>query len=405
MLQNLSFTSSFERTATQEVARFLVRFLGLLCIPGFVAIGFVVLLSWRTATTTSPVDIARMQILDSTLAWNGDGQLFMLYKDALVEGRKSDIIMLGHSRAGQLRSMMFKPYVFTNAGLTAWTIDQVRQSLEFMTRSHRPKVAMFNLDYFMLNAEYRKVWSTRVEAPVWTERHYQDGFMALGQMLKAKPITMLERLPIAMVSRYREEVNGLWLLGHGIASSAGFRADGSVLYDPVTRRNAPQATLELPRLLPTVAHGTGKRIDPGELEKLRGLVQLAKERGVILVGVQLPYFKLATDVLDSGADYGDHRDEDNGIWREFISPETKAMFEEMGLLFYDLSHHPAAADARGFIDIAHPSEFVTLAAFVDMFKDTKMRLLLPDLDIAALERTLDQARRSETFFDVYRAQF
>jgi hypothetical protein len=391
----------------REVLRFAQHFLAVVCIPGLLAVALVIVVGWRSGATFSPVEIARMQAVDPMLLWSGDGRYYLMYKTALAEQRHSDIVMLGHSRGGQMRSMMFKPYAFTNGSITAWTIDQLRFALDNVTRRHRLKVAMFNLDYFMLNAAYRDNWAEKSHAALsWTDRDYFDGLINLSWVVKAKPLTMLQRLPIALFSQVREAANGLSLIGpQAIASDGGFRSDGSALYDPVRRNDAPAATHELGRLIPTVPIGTGKHLDMGEAAKLRDLANLAKERGVVLVGIQLPYFKMATDLLDSGRDSGGYRGEDTGIWREFSSPETKAMFEDMGILFYDLSRHPTAADPRGFIDIAHPSEAVTLAALIDMFKDPKMRAVLPDVDISRLEGTLNDAMHRQMFFDVYGSQF
>ena len=407
MLQSPSFTFSSEASQIRQVLRFAQRLLALVCIPGLLAVALVMVVGWRSGATFSPVEIARMQTADPTLLWSGDGRYYLMYKAALAEQRHSDIVLLGHSRGTQMRSMMFKPYVFTNGSITAWTIDQLRFALDHVTRHYRPKVAIFNLDYFMLNSTYRDNWAEKSHMALsWTDRDYFDGLMNLSWVVKAKPLTMLRRLPTVLLSRFREEANGLSLIGpQAIALDGGFRSDGSALYDPVRRNEAPTAAHDLGRLIPTVPSGTGRHLDMGEAAKLRDLANLAKERGVVLVGIQLPYFKMATDLLDSGRDYGGYRGEDTGIWREFNSPETKAMFEDMGILFYDLSRHLTAGDPRGFIDIAHPSEAVTLAALIDMFKDPKMRAVLPDVDILRLEQTLDDAMHRQTFFDVYGAQF
>jgi hypothetical protein len=267
---------------------------------------------------------------------------------------------------------------------------------------------MFNVDYFMANSEYQKNWASRAHmVSAWTNRDYVDGIMYLGQTFKTKPVTMLPRLPYAVFSRYREPVDRLSLLGPAaIATDGAFRSDGSILYDPARRSQAPLANLDLGRLLPTVPTGTGSHMDHGELEKLREFGKLAKERGAVLVGVQLPYLKVVTDVLDSGRDYDVyHKGQDAAIWREFISDETRAPFEDMGILFYDLSRHPVASDPRGFIDVAHPSEVVTPAALIEMFKTPRMKTILSDIDISSLERTRDDALRSQMFLDVYRDRF
>jgi hypothetical protein len=110
-----AWSAKIDKDDFSEFLRFLVRFVGLICVPAALAIGFVILLAWRTGATISPVEIARMQLRDPMLGWAGNGQYYLLYKRALAETRNSDIIILGHSRPCQLRSMMFKPYIFTNA--------------------------------------------------------------------------------------------------------------------------------------------------------------------------------------------------------------------------------------------------------------------------------------------------
>ena len=88
---------------------------------------------------------------------------------------------------------------------------------------------------------------------------------------------------------------------------------------------------------------SGQRGMPGspevsakQLGVLRRLAELARQRHVILAGIQLPFFKPAVDYLDTNAAYRQY----SGVWREFESPQMRQTLEQMGIRLFDLAHDP-----------------------------------------------------------------
>jgi hypothetical protein len=187
---------------------------------------------------------------------------------------------------------------------------------------------------------------------------------------------------------------------------AGFRSDGSLLYDPDTRSRSSVNNKDLSRIIAAVQEGDGVRPGPAQLQALREIGELGKQRGLTLVGIQLPVIQGAVDVLDSNQDWNGYRSADRGTWRLLHSTEMRQNLQSMGINFFDLTRDPVAKEPRAFVDPAHPSEYAIGTALFDaMTNDPQWRALFSRLDLAALQGALDRARQQGRFFDVYRQQF
>jgi len=153
----------------------------------------------------------------------------------------------------------------------------------------------------------------------------------------------------------------------------------------------------------------GERMDGGQIDQLRQLVSLAKRRGVALVAMQLPYFRDAADLLEAGEDY--RKDEmmlrgaDMRIWRDFESERTRALFDSMGIVFFDLARLPGYDNPPAFINAIHPGEALVLRSVIAALRDPRVRGLLPDIDIEALERTRQDAEAAGNYLDVFGSRF
>lgn len=404
------FTFSSNPLRNSDLWRFFKTFGTLVAIPGLIAVLLVELLAWRTgATVTSSVAaIAELQHADPNIVWGGNGQLYGPLALARTRIEQPDIMMIGHSRCGQMRSMMFKPYSFHNACVVAWTFGQIKNMIDLATRSGGPKTIMFTLDYFMLGDAFAKQWEEKAFmdfAP--PQRAHLDGLLNLASTFKRRPAAMLEAMPSYLFGRARDAANGLELFGpSAIAVQAGFRSDGSLMYDPDTRLQSPVNNKDLSRLIAAVQEGDGVRPGPAQMQALREIGELGRQRGLTLVGIQLPVIQGAVDVLNSDNDWNGYRTVDRGTWRLLQSAEMRQNLQAMGINFFDLTHDPVAKEPRAFVDPAHPSEYAIGTALLDgMNNDPQLRALFPRLDLTALQRALETARQQDRLFDVYRAQF
>lgn len=405
------FISSFSPLHENEFWRFFVNFGRLVAIPGLIAILLVELLAWRTGATitSSAVAIAELQHQDPDILWGGPGQLVGPLALARIKIEHPDIIMTGHSRCGQMRSMMFKPYSFHNACFVAWTFAQIKDMIDLATRSGGPKTIMFTLDYFMLGDAFAEQWQEKAFmdfAP--PRRQHLDGLLNLASAFKRRPAAMLEAMPSYLFGRAREPADGLELFGpDAIVAQAGRRSDGSALYDPVTRSEAPINSRQVGRRLIAAVHeGDGAQPGAAQMRALQEIGDLGKARHLTLVGIQLPVIQGALDVLDSDKDCHGYRAADRGTWRLLQSAQMRKELRDMGIHFFDLTRDPVAKQPGAFVDPAHPSEYAIGTALADrMNDDPQFRALFPRLDVTALQGALTAAKKQGRFFDVYGAQF
>jgi hypothetical protein len=404
-------TFSSKELRSSEYWRFLKSFGMLIVIPSVIAALLVELLAWRTgALATGSVDrIAELEHEDPGIAWTGPGQLYGPLALARIAIERPDIVIIGHSRCGQLRSMMFKPYSFHNACVVAWTFDQIKTVIDLATRSGGPKTILFTLDYYMFGEKYAKRWQDRafMDFSPASQRSHLDGLLALASAFKRRPVTMLRAMPSYLLGRAREPVDGLELFGpDAIAGDSGlFRSDGSLLYDEPTRSLAPFHDVQLDRVLAQVANGDGEQPSAAQMTVLKEIGELGRQRNLTIVGIQLPYIQGVLRALNWDQDWNGYRAADRGVWRLL---QTAAMREElnaMGISYFDLSQDPISNDARAFIDPGHPSEYGIASAIVDAMNDAEFRAIFPRLDVGALQAALAEARRQERFIDVYGAQF
>src|SRR5262245_1276426 len=405
MLQSSSSISSSERTsALRELARFLKTLVVACVLPSVLVIAALLFLAHRMGFTISPLTIAHMQQADPRILWMSHGGYYGPYQLARIEASRPEIIFLGHSRCSPWRSMMFKPYSFHNACLTAWTFSQIRTMVDLATRKNGPRIVMFTMDYFMFNDAYAKNWADR--ATMIYDFDYVQGLRDLATIAKGYQLEVLTAMRAYLFARAHSMLDGMYLLVFGaVIARAGFRFDGSVMYNAKFREEAPRNVHEMAMVIPTVPRGTGHVISSAQIDELQKLADLGKERNLTLVGIQLPFVKKVADILDSGQDYQHYLASDAGVWRDFQSAEIRRRFQEMGIHFFDWSRHPIGADTRAFIDPAHSSEYANVSALSSAMADPKFRAIIPELDMQALGHALREAERTGTFFDIYHDRF
>jgi len=82
------------------------------------------------------------------------------------------------------------------------------------------------------------------------------------------------------------------------------------------------------------------------------LANTAKEPGIKLVAVQLPYIRAGVEFLDRSS----VNDPFYGIWHDFEGRATRLWLTSLGIDFIDFAHSPIDNDVENFIDAYQSSE-------------------------------------------------
>jgi hypothetical protein len=389
-------------TEPNEGRKFFAQLTRVILVPMVIVICFFEWMAWRSGDTVPPDIIARWQSDDTHLAWGGPRELFSAVKIAGARIQRPEIIALGASRAGQLRSAMFKPYSFYNCAMAAFTFDQYRQVLEKIVDTYSPRVVIFSLDYYMFSSAFEDHWNKYADVD-FTDDHFNRLYsFARTFVVSPKPAYAFN-----IIFGRTDPIDGNRLLGSSaLDGSSSFRHDGSILYSSQFRNDAPVNRQKLSTILSTVAPGSGSRMDPVQIERLRNFVEFARRRGITLIGIQMPILKDAVQVLDSGADFEQTTQfygADTGVWKEFESAKTRTLFESMGIIFVDLAR-AMQGDPRYFIDAGHPGEYAVLGSVVEALNNTRVRAALPAVNIELLRQKL-QRQNPSNFFDVFHDEF
>jgi hypothetical protein len=393
--------------------RFALRLGVMVLAPAAIAACLVEMLVWKAEVDVNPPTVAQLQHGDPSLVWTGPLQLYPAIKVANFKLDQADIVVVGASRGGQFRSAMFLPYRFYNMSMVGWTFDRLLKVIGLIIEHNAPKVILLNTDFFMFGSNYERRW-TKTEADMPLQ---PDTTSVRSESLKSISRTFFSAPK--MLSGERREMGSdqpgeRFEFGHVFGPAAesavtGFRHDGSIEYSSAFLGQSHDMVRSLATVLGQTDSGSGQQIDPSQVERLRKIVELARWRGVSVVGVQLPFPRSVRDVLDSESDYTEgntvFRGSDMKIWSEFERRSTARLLDDMGMLFFDFSRFPEADEKELFVDAAHPSEYLVFSCVVQMLKDPRMNSLLPDIDREALERERLSARREGHVYDVFRDRF
>jgi hypothetical protein len=391
------------RSSTDPIDRQNVRYLVVLAaIFLLIAGGCFAVLAWVgqvTGTTWRPRSLAAAQAHNrDLLVLPVDLRHWAALKVARIAQEQPEIVLIGSSRGNQVRSVMFQPYAFYNASLTAWTIDQVTMMLEHVTRVAKPRVAIITLDYFMFGDTYAAVNASRTMYFNNDLRIQYQSAIILVRTIFNEPHVRERMIPILLDDRLEAGPDGMSLLGiEAIRAQAGFRWDGSFLNQQGNIQYAAERIKANSGIL-EMSHG-GPRIARRQMAALEKLAMLARDRGITLVAVQLPILEATIRYLDDApSSYA-------GIWREVQTAEMAATMSSMGIAFFDLSRLPLLPDPSNFIDAAHTTEGAVLKAVVRLLEEPRFSAIFPALDKHRLQRDLADAVKRNELVHVYHNRF
>jgi len=398
-----------------EPRRFVLRLIFLIGFPILFVVGAGEIVVWRLADGFVPYAIAQRQHDRPNDAWIGPFSLYPAVKVARAQLEEPDILFLGASRAGQFRSAMFKPYSFYNAGFSAWTFRRLLEMLKLASVRRQPKVIIVNIDFLIFQeAEVKRRASEEGETLLecstrcanWKALH------SLSQAFNEYPRDTTITVAKQMAGLRGGELDGFRLFGLTTESGSqgAFLYDGSMHYFPEVIAGAP-GIIRRAGLLELAKNNRSDHLDVGQLRELDDFAQYARQRGIAVIGVQMPLdlrrLELSGDAEESMNAKSDTNADSShmNVLKIFESAETRNLFESMGVHFIDLVHLPEAMNSRAFVEPFHPGEYLVLASVIAMLKDPLIGKLLPQIDIKALERRKAAAEVAGNYFNVFGHEF
>jgi hypothetical protein len=301
---------------------------------------------------------------------------------------KPEVLVLGSSRANQWRSAMFRPATFYNAGNSIFAIGDFSRALDELGDYH-PRVIIFSVDYFVFVPYFDGVYKGQ-------SREELGGLGSPEQIRIIKGI--LKKAfhdPMAFWPRDNHLVPTIGL--SAIKFDRGVRVDGSYQYGQVVHGppsfDAEAFAAEIRKgkqwPVPPASH-----LDDGLLREFERFTDLARRKGIALVGVTMPFVPPVLNAIEQSPLYGG--------WRQFESQQTKEWIRSQGVIYFDftrLGDFDGKADE--FVDPFHPSETAYLRMLLAMLREPSFRGLVPNMDPVSLGERLKQG----TPFEVYRNEF
>jgi hypothetical protein len=301
-------------------------------------------------------------ILPPSLNYNGE------FKLQAVKLQNAEILWFSTSRAGTATAEMFKPYRFYNMSFTAWTTEQLAEIFERTTAATHPKLAILSLDYFLFTERWRGLNSPSRDMIFNSPFRYTK--LSVGDFV----FTAMRHRPV--FEAYASSPTQ-FLGTQSILNQEGFRSDGSYMFSP-GRIESSQKTSRSAKFLVDSMPGA-PNMSPRQMAYIEQIAEIARERGIKLVAVQLPYLRSGIDFLDHHEGYH-HL---SGVWREFESNKTRDWLGKIGIPLFDLARSSIDDDQENFIDAYHPSGQGIRAAVAELMRNPAFQAALPSQANAA----------------------
>jgi hypothetical protein len=298
------------------------------------------------------------------------------FKVSRVEQLRPEVMYFSSSRAGEMRADMFKPYSFYNMSFTAWTTGQLADIFERATRDVRPRIAIIELDYFLFTDNWEQSYVPS-RAMIF-DRPVRYVTSSLGNFISAAAQNT------ATFRSYLEAPNR-FVGPQAILQQEGFRADGSYVYSSRHIEYSREHELNADFLVNAMP-GAPNMSERQKAQVVR-LSEIARQRGVKLVAVQLPFIREGVDYLDNRESYRYY----SGVWRDFESDATRHWLAGLGIEFFDLARSSIGSDKANFIDAYHPSEIGMRRAMMELLQRPGFRADFPSIDASQIERSIVSA--------------
>ena len=338
------------------------------------------------------------------VAWLMNGPVAFVYLDEFSDHsfqfklesarlRRPEVLVIGGSRMNQWRSAMFKPYDFFNASNCLYAQYDYRRFLEGLG-NYSPRVLFFSLDFYTFNADYDVFFDKVSFSDI-------DGFGSPEQLGIAHLLLGRAKAnPAALLPIQREPLHGVPALGlHAARTGTGFRRDGSYQYGAAILGWSDSGIVSIDSAVRRVDSGAvpmlrADHLDQERRSELERFALAARQRGIKLVAITMPFTPRLKQALD--------RSSRHGIWKEFQSDETARWIRNQGIIYFnfsDLESFGGMADE--FVDPFHPSETAYSRMLQVMLQNQNLAAVLPKINPEDVEQRISKATKFEVYFNEF----
>jgi hypothetical protein len=338
------------------------------------------------------------------VAWLMNGPVTFVYLDEFSDHsfqfklestrlRRPEVLAIGGSRMNQWRSAMFKPYEFFNASNCLYTQHDYRRFLEGLG-DYAPRVLVFSLDFYTFNPDYDAFF----ERVSFSD---MDGFGSSEQTGIARRLFGRARAdPTVLLPTQREPLHGVPALGlHAAETGTGFRRDGSYQYGAVILGRPDSGAASIDNAVARVDNGSvpllrAAHLDQDRRRELERFAAAARQKGIKLVAITMPYTPRVKQALD--------RSSQHGIWREFQNDETARWIRQQGVIYFNFSDLESfGGKPDEFVDPFHPSETAYSRMLQVMLQNPDFAAILPGVSRESIEQRMDKATQFEVYFNEF----
>jgi hypothetical protein len=332
-------------SALRRIALFSLPILALLCAPIWIL--------WRSGELLAldPQRVVQLQMAAPELVIFGPAysNCSKRYKLAGAKAASADVLVLGTSRSMQIRAGLFLPSAsFYNAGGGVSRIGHFRQFLSGLTRTEQPKLLIVSMDQWFFNA--------RTEA--YPEASFAAQTKSCSNVLNVVQSSWPSIYHDLFSSRYDvvDMPNAAYIGLNAKIQTNGFRNDGSYFYGRIINDPTNPATSEDFHFRETyrrIAERTGRfepeqQPDPALVKELGTFLDVAKQRGIHVIGFIPPFAPSVNDLMRKTGDYR---------YIPKLDANLKPLFDQHGFTLLDMTDLRAIGIGdSGFIDGVHASE-------------------------------------------------
>ena len=247
-----------------------------------------------------------------------------------------------------------------------------------------PRVILFSFDYFTFVPAFETAYLAQSRAEV-------GGWASPEQIRIIQGVLddLVKTRSFPWPSHNAAPALGLSAIRTGV----GFRLDGSYNYGSLTFDDGTSSVsaIEAGKQWPLVP---AEHLDGSILRDFERFTELARQKGIALVGVTMPYTPKVREAMERSPHYG--------AWRQFRSEATNEWIRKQGVLYFDFSDLESFGGRPDeFADPYHPSEPAYIRMLLSMLADERFHALFPNLDARDLQETLKHAGRLEAYRDTF----
>jgi hypothetical protein len=342
------------------------------------AVNYLFLLRANEASSYAAIverQLARGALYGSAL--NGND---LKYKVELIRGVRPEVVLIGSSRAMQVRDLVFtRPFV--NAGGVSSNLLESETFVAQMLEAHVPKLVLYFVDYWWFNSRWEQA-SNRylIDETALSFAKLTSPF----QWMRDGRISWDLYRDMLLEGRHENAYTRFETLGvFATTHSLGYRTDGSFFNSRGLKRDEGVIAYYWDELKSIekgrserVNLGLGDFVDEGNLRRYLRILERLEQRGVTVVVVMPPIAPRYLKAIRA------HSQE------AFVTPLAARLSKEVPSL-YDFTEFPVPGNADcEYADGYHPGDTLSLRLMKAILERTPDSPLKPYLDLPKLDQYL-----------------